>query len=193
MKRIATIAAGCLLLAACFKSERLLVDLRAAAHPMPEGEWTASEGSEDMFTLTKNGDHYLRVEGDSRYDVVVVPLAGHADTFIAAESGEGCTGHDATPDCNWEYAIVVVGKDETWKQFAPDCKQDWPGMDKDVAKRDDDGETCWFDDAAGLQRALVVAADRGSENQQLIHRPVAAPPEEATPESEPEPEPAGKN
>jgi hypothetical protein len=28
---------------------------------------------------------------------------------------------------------------------------------------------------------LSVAADRGSENEQLIHRPVAAPPEEAAP------------
>jgi len=181
MKRIATTVAGCLLLAACFKSERLLIDLSKSVHPMPEGEWTASEGSDDKFTLTKNGDHYLRVEGDSRYDVVVVPLAGHADTFVAAESGEGCTGHDATPECNWEYAIVVVGKDETWKQFAPDCKQEWTGMDKDVAKRDDDGETCWFDDATGLQHALAVAADRGSDNEQLIHRPIEPPPGEAAP------------
>jgi len=181
MKRIATTVAGCLLLAACFKSERLLIDLSKSVHPMPEGEWTASEGSDDKFTLTKNGDHYLRVEGDSRYDVVVVPLAGHADTFVAAESGEGCTGHDATPECNWEYAIVVVGKDETWKQFAPDCKKEWTGMDKDVAKRDDDGETCWFDDATGLQHALAVAADRGSDNEQLIHRPIEPPPGEAAP------------
>jgi hypothetical protein len=177
MKRIVILAAGCLLLAACFKSERLLLDLEAAVHPMPEGEWTASDTNEDMFTLTKKGDHYLRVEGDSRYDVVVTPLAGRADTFIAAESAENCTGHDASPECNWEYAIVIVGKDETWKQFAPNCKEPWEGMDKDVGVREDDGETCWFDDAAGLQHALAVAAERGSSNEQLIHRPVELPSE----------------
>jgi len=188
MKRILVLAALCALVAACFKSEHLLLDLKAATHPMPEGEWTASEGSDDMFTLTKNGDHYLRVEGDNRYDVVVTPLKGHADTYIAAESSEGCTGHDASPECNWEYAIVVVGKDETWKQFAPDCKVAWDGMDKDVAKIEDDGETCWFDDAASLQHALSVAADRGG-TEQLIHRPVAAPPEEAAAPEAPAEEP----
>ena len=188
MKRIVILAALCVLLAACFKSERLLLDLGKAAHPMPEGEWTASEGADDKFTLTKNGDHYLRVEGDSRYDVVVVPLAGHPDTFIAAESGEGCTGHDATPECNWEYAIVIVGKDETWKQFAPDCKVKWEGIEKDVAKIEDDGETCWFDDGAGLQHALAVAAERGSSAEQVIHRPVVEPPAEeaAAPPAEPQ-------
>src|SRR5690348_4155986 len=128
MKRIVTVAATCLLLAACFKSERLLLNLKTAAHPIPEGEWTASEGSADMFTLTIKDDHYLRVEGDSRYDVVVTPLAGRKGTFVAAESAEGCTGHDATPECNWEYAIVVIGEDDTWKQFAPDCKTAWDGM-----------------------------------------------------------------
>ena len=184
MKRILIVAGGCLLLAACFKSERLLLDLKNATHPMPEGEWTASDTNEDVFTLTKKGDHYLRVEGDNRYDVVVTPLAGHPDTYIAAESSENCTGHDATPECNWEYAIVVVGKDQTWKQKAPDCKQPWDGMDKDVATRQDEGETCWFDDAAGLQRALAVAADREG-TEQLIHRPVAPPPEEAAPEEAP--------
>ena len=179
MKRIAMLAALCLALAACFKSERLLLDLATATHPIPEGEWVAGDASDTVFTLTKSGNHYLRVEGDSRYDVVLAPLAGHPGTFVAAESSEGCTGHDATPECNWEYAIVVVGEDETWKQSAPDCKQAWDGMDKDVASREDDGETCWFDDAAGLQHALAVAADRGGGNEQTIHRPVAPAPEEA--------------
>ena len=177
MKRIAMVALSCLLLAACFKSERLLLDLARAAHPIPEGEWAAGEGTSDKFTLTRKGNHYLRVEGDSRYDVVLVPMAGRDGTYIAAESSENCTGRDATPECNWEYAIVVVGKDESWKQFAPSCKEPWPGMEKDVAVREDDGEACWFDDAAGLQRALAVAAERGG-NEQQIRRPVPPPPED---------------
>jgi hypothetical protein len=178
MKRIAVLAICCLLLAACFKSERLLLDLTKAAHPVAEGDWTAGEGSDASFKLAIRDDHYVRSEDDNRYDVVLVPLAGHPDTYVAAESAEGCTGHDATPECNWEYAIVVVGKDESWKQFAPDCKQEWDGMDKDVAKREDDGETCWFDDPAGLQHALAVAADRGG-SEQVFHRPAAPAPEEA--------------
>ena len=183
MKRIAMVAVSCLLLAACFKSERLLLDLSKAAHPIPEGEWAAGEGTSDVFTLTRKGDHYLRVEGDSRHDVVLVPLAGRAGTYIAAESDENCTGHDATPECNWDYAIVVVGEGETWKQFAPNCKEAWEGMDKDVASRADDGETCWFDDPAGLQHALAVAAERGGQ-EQLIQRPVVAPPPEEAPAEE---------
>ena len=187
MKRIAMVAVSCLLLAACFKSERLLLDLSRSAHPIPEGEWAAGEGSDDVFTLTRKDDHYLRVEGDNRHDVVLVPLAGRAGTYIAAESGEGCTGHDATPECNWEYAIVVVGEDETWKQSAPDCKQAWDGMDKDVASREDDGETCWFDDAARLQHALGIAADRGGANVQEFHRPAPSATEEApAPEEKPQ-------
>ena len=186
MKRIVTLAMLSLLLAACFKSERLLLDLARAAHPIPEGEWASGEGTGDMFTLTKKGNHYLRVEGDSRYDVVLVPLAGRAGTYVAAESSENCTGRDATPECNWEYAIVVVGADETWKQLAPNCKEPWDGMDKDVAVREDDGEACWFDDPKGLQHALLVAAERGG-NEQSIQRPVAPPPE-APAEAEPEAE-----
>ena len=182
MKRILTLAALCLALAACFKSERLLLDLRKAAHPVAEGDWAAGEGADVAFSLAIKDEHYLRTEGENKYDVVLAPLAGHAGTYIAAESSEGCTGHDATPECNWEYAIVVVGEDETWKQSAPDCKTKWDGMDKDVAKVEDDGETCWFDDPAGLQHALVVAADRGGGAEQLIHRPVAPAPE-PTPEA----------
>jgi hypothetical protein len=182
MKRIILLAALCLALAACFKSERLLLDLGAAAHPVAEGDWVSGEGSDVAFSLSAKDDHYLRVEDKNRYDVVIVPLAGHPDTYVAAESSEGCTGHDATPECNWEYAIVVVAKDGTWKQFAPDCKQDWEGMDKDVAKREDDGETCWFDDAAGLQHALAIAADRGG-TEQVFHRPGTPAPDAAAPEA----------
>jgi hypothetical protein len=177
VKRILTLAALCVLLAACFKSEHLLLDLGKATHPIPEGEWVAGDSSDTVFTLKVVGDHYLRTEDKNTYDLVLVPLAGHKGSFVAAESSEGCTGHDATPECNWEYAIVVVGQDETWKQSAPDCKTKWDGMDKDVAKVEDDGETCWFDDPAGLQHALVVAADRGGGTEQLIHRPVAPAPE----------------
>ena len=43
MKRILTLAASCVLLAACFKSEHLLLDLGKATHPIPEGEWVAGE------------------------------------------------------------------------------------------------------------------------------------------------------
>jgi len=191
MKRIVMLAALCVLLAACFKSEHLLLDLGTAAHPVPEGDWTAGEGADVSFSLAIQGDHYVRTEDKNKYDVVLAPLAGHPDTFIAAESSEGCTGHDATPECNWEYAIVVVGKDGSWKQFAPDCKADWEGMDRDVAKREDDGDTCWFDDPAGLQHALSISADRGGSNEQVFHRPGEAPPEaEAEPTPEPEAEPA---
>ena len=188
MKRIAVLVVACLALAACFKSERLLLDLRTAAHPVGDGEWTASDGPEVQFTLTATGDHYLRVEDKNRYDVVLAPLKGRPGTYIAAESAEGCTGNDATPECNWEYAIVVVAEDGTWKQFAPDCKTPRDGMEKDVAKREDDGETCWFDDAAGLQHALSVAAERGG-TEQAFHRPAPAMPEEAPP-AEPESVPA---
>ena len=184
MKRIAMLALACLVLAACFKSERLLLDRAKAAHPVPEGAWTASDtGEGDVFTLTANGDHYLRVEGDKRFDVVITPLRGRANTFAAAESGEGCTGADATPECNWEYAIVVVEGD-SWRQTAPNCKEAWDGMDRDVAKREDDGETCWFDDPAGLEHALVVAAERGG-TEQVFHRP--APPETGQPAQSTEP------
>ena len=186
MKRIATLALACLVLAACFKSERLLLERAKAAHPVPEGAWTASDtGEGDVFTLTANGDHYLRVEGDKRFDVVITPLRGRANSYIAAESGEGCTGADATPECNWEYAIVVVEAD-SWKQMAPDCKEPWPGMERDVAKREDDGETCWFDQPAGLEHALLAAAERGG-TEQVFHRPAPpAPADAAEPSDTPE-------
>jgi len=185
MKRIVIVAAACVLLAACFKSEHLLVDLATAAHPIPEGEWVAGDASDTVFNLKVSGNHYVRTEDKNTYDLVLTPLAGHPGTFVAAESSEGCTGNDATPECNWEYAIVVVGEDETWKQFAPDCKVKWDGIEKDVAKVEDDGETCWFDNAAGLQHALAVAADRGNSTEQTIHRPVAPAPDEAAPSEEP--------
>ena len=184
MKRVLLLAALCLLVAACFKSERLLLDRDAVAHPVAEGDWTAGDGADLQFSLAIKDDHYVRTEGDNKYDVVLAPLAGHPDTFIAAESSEGCTGHDATPECNWEYAIVVVGKDETWKQFAPDCKQPWEGMERDVAKREDDGETCWFDVPAGLEHALLVAAERGG-TEQVFRRP--APPGAEQPAESTEP------
>jgi hypothetical protein len=184
MKRIATLVLACLVLAACFKSERLLLERAKAVHPMPEGAWTASDtGEGDVFTLTTKDDHYLRVEGDKRFDVVLVPLRGRANTFAAAESGEGCTGADATPECNWEYAIVVVEGD-SWRQLAPNCKEPWDGMERDVAKREDDGETCWFDDPAGLEHALLAAAERGG-TEQVFRRPAPPAPAEAAEPAEP--------
>jgi hypothetical protein len=183
MKRILALAALCLALAACFKSERLLLDLGMAAHPVADGEWTAGEGADVQFSLASKGDHYVRTEGDNKYDVVLAPLSGHADTYIAAEAPENCTGNDASDKCNWEYAIVIVGKDGTWKQFAPACKNGWDGMDRDVAKREDDGETCWFDDAARLQHALGIAADRGGTNVQEFHRPSATATQMAEPDA----------
>ena len=187
MKRIALTVLLCLLVAACFKSERLLLDRAQATHPVPEGAWTASDtGEGDVFTLTANGDHYLRVEGDKRFDVVITPLRGRANTFAAAESGEGCTGADATPECNWEFAIVVVEGD-SWRQMAPNCKEPWDGMERDVAKREDDGETCWFDVPAGLEHALLVAAERGG-TEQVFRRPAPpAPPGAAEPGESAEP------
>jgi hypothetical protein len=189
MKRIVPLFALCLLVTACFKSERLLLDLREATHPVAEGTWASGEnGDGDSFTLTIKGDHYLRVEGDNRYDVVLVPLRGREHTFIAAESAENCTGDDATPECNWEYAIVVVDADGNWKQSAPSCKEPWDGWDRDVAKRADDGETCWFDEPAGLEHALQQAALKESNNTQQFRRP--APKEEEAAEPAPEAAPA---
>ena len=78
MKRVVIPVALCVLLAACFKSEHLLVDLGTAAHPIPEGEWVAGDSSDTVFTLKINGDHYLRTEDKNTYDLVLVPLAGHA-------------------------------------------------------------------------------------------------------------------
>jgi hypothetical protein len=182
MKRILLVFALCLLAAACFKSERLLLDLGRAAHPVADGTWANGEGGEgDSFTLTAKGDHYLRVEGENRYDVVLVPMPGHEHTFMAAESAENCTGDDATPECNWEYAIVRVEPDGNWSQTAPNCKEPWDGWDRDVAKRADDGETCWFDEAAGLEHALQQAADKPGGNTQQFRRP--APKEAATTEA----------
>ena len=183
MKRIAIVLALCLLVAACFKSERLLLDLRESAHPVAEGDWKTDGG--DTFKLTIKGDHYLRVEGETRHDVVLVPLPGQANTYAAAESSENCTGNDANPECNWDYAIVVVVDGESWKQFAPSCKDDWQGKEQDVAKKADDGETCWFDDMVGLEHALVMAAKKGSTNVQEFHRPSAEPAAEAPPAEEP--------
>ena len=182
MKRIAVLFLLCLLVAACFKSERLLLDRAKAAHPVAEGSWTsAAEGQTgDAFTLTIKGDHYVRVEGENRHDVVLTPMRGRPGTFAAAESSENCTGADATPECNWDYAIVIVEGD-TWRQFAPSCKEPWEGMERDVAKRADDGETCWFDDPAGLEHALAIAAEKGgtSGSQQVFRRPDPTPPAEA--------------
>ena len=190
MKRIVLVFALCLLATACFKSERLLLDLGQATHPVADGTWANGENGEgDSFTLTAKGDHYLRVEGENRYDVVLVPLRGHEHTFIAAESAENCTGDDATPECNWEYAIVRVEPDGNWSQTAPSCKEPWDGWDRDVAKRADDGETCWFDEAAGLEHALQQAADKEGGNTQQFRRP-APKAEAAAPEAEAEPAPA---
>ena len=194
MKRIVLAVVLCLLVAACFKSERLLLDLRESAHPVAEGDWKTGEGEGDSFSLTIKGDHYLRVEGDTRHDVVLTPLPGQANTYAAAESNENCTGDDANPECNWDYAIIVVEGD-TWRQFAPSCKDDWQGKDKDVAKRVDDGETCWFDNMVGLEHALVLAAKKGGSNVQEFRRPGSEPAEPAPepavePAAEPEPEPA---
>jgi hypothetical protein len=52
-------------------------------------------------------------------------------------------------------------------------------MDKDVAKREDDGETCWFDDPAGLQHALrsppsAAAPSRSSTARRRRRRAEAA-------------------
>ena len=188
MKRLALLFAVCLLVTACFKSERLLLDLGASAHPVPEGDWVTGDGEgSDSFSLTVKGDHYLRVEGDTRKDVVLVPIPGRENTYAAAESSENCTGDDSTPECNWEYAIIVV-EGETWRQFAPNCKIPWEGMEKDVAKRADDGETCWFDEPAGLQHALRLAAERGpGDSGQQVFRRKGAPDPNASPEPSAEP------
>jgi hypothetical protein len=86
--------------------------------------------------------------------VVIAPLAGHPDTFYRRRVFRRLHRHTPRPSATGNTPSSWSARTATWKQFAPDCKQAWEGMDKDVAKREDDGETCWFDDAAGLQHAL---------------------------------------
>lgn len=45
-----------------------------------------------------------------------------------------------------------------------------------MAKRTDDGETCWFDDPRGLEHALTIAAGREG-TEQVFRRPAPRAPE----------------
>jgi hypothetical protein len=57
-----------------------------------------------------------------------------------------------------------------------------------VAKRADDGETCWFDQPAGLQHALRLAAEHGpGDSGQQVFRRKGAPDPNASPEPSAEP------
>ena len=156
------LASACLLLAACFKSEKLLFDLGAAAHPLPDGTWSGGPGDDrDSFTLTAKGASYLKVDGDSHDDVVMVPLPGHADTYAAAEANEGCLA-EAGPNCDWDYAIVVMRGDAA-HEIPANCSTDWAMVQADAARRSEDGDTCYFDDPAKLLHALSAVADHGGE------------------------------
>jgi hypothetical protein len=53
-----------------------------------------------------------------------------------------------------------------------------------VAKRADDGETCWFDEPAGLEHALQQAAGKESSNTQQFRRPAPKEETEAEPAAE---------
>lgn len=156
------VALACLVLAlaGCFRSKQLLLDLAQAAHPFPDGTWVSDDEDKTAITMTTRGNAYLMVEGNSRDDLVLMPIAGHANTYAAAQADEGCAERS---DCEWEYAVVLI-EGEQVRYLAPNCETDWPAIEKDVASRNDSGDTCWFESAEGLQHALAVVADRGGDS-----------------------------
>lgn len=158
--QLAALACLALALAGCFRSKTLLLDLEQAAHPFPDGIWVSNDEDKTAISMTARGKAYLMVEGQSRDDLVLTPLAGRANTFAAAQADEGCAERS---DCEWEYAVVVIEGDGV-RYYAPNCESDWAAIEKDVASRDDSGDTCWFERADGLQHALGVVADRGGES-----------------------------
>lgn len=152
------VAVACLALVGCFKSKILLLDASQAAHPLPDGSSWLNEDS-DRLTVTSTGFGYVLTEGDSRSDVVVTPLAGHAGAYAVAKSSIGC-GSNPT-DCEWEYAVISVDGD-TLHQYMPSCDNQWAAISADVAGRNEGGDTCWFDSASGLQHALGLTYEAGS-------------------------------
>jgi len=159
MKKIGIAAlATSLVLAGCYQSKTLLLDVSQAVHPFADGTWIGDDEDKTEISLVSRGNYYLMSEGESKNDVVLTPLAGHANTWAAAEAEPGCGEHPA--ECEWEYA-VVVGQGNAFREIGPDCEKDWPAISKHVASRSKDGDTCWFDDAGKLQQALAWVADNG--------------------------------
>lgn len=158
-----TLALACLALAlaGCFRSKTLLLDLAQAAHPFPDGTWVSNDEDQTAISITTRGQAYLMVEGNSRDDLVLTPLAGHANTYAAAQAEEGCA--DKADSCEWEYAVVIVDGDQV-RYLAPNCESDWAAIEKHVSSRNEAGDTCWFERADGLQQALAAVADRGGDS-----------------------------
>jgi hypothetical protein len=157
MKKIPLLAvATCLALAGCYRSKSLLLDLAQAAHPFADGSWVGDDEEKTTITLVTRGSAYLMTEGSSKNDVVLTPLPGHANTYMAAEADEGCAEHAS--DCEWDYALVQVDGDKLG-EVAPNCEQDWESISGDASGRNDGKDTCFFDNAERLQHALAWVAD----------------------------------
>jgi hypothetical protein len=156
MKKTALAAtAVCLLLAGCYTSKTLLLDLEQAAHPFPNGTWVGEDEEKTTITLEARGSAYLMVDGKTRYDVVMVALDGVDGTFAVAQADEGCAARAS--ECEWEYALAVADG-ERMREVVPSCDLDWPSISAEVASRSEDGDSCEFDDAAKLQHALAWVA-----------------------------------
>lgn len=170
MKRIPTLAllAGlALALAGCFRSKTLLLDLEQAAHPFPDGIWIGDDEEATRISMTTRGKAYLMVEGNSRNDVVLAPIAGRDNAYAAAQAEEGCAERS---DCEWEYAVLIV-EGERLRYLMPSCETDWPAISADVSSRNEAGDTCWFERAEGLQNALAKVVDRGGKAIQYTREP----------------------
>ena len=167
MKKISLAAlATSLVLAGCYQSKTLLLDISQAAHPFPDGTWIGDDEDKSTITIATYGNAYLLQEGDSRHDVILTPLAGHPGAFAAAQADEGCAAHPG--DCEWEYAVVVNDGGKL-REVAPNCEKDYPAISAHVASRtDDSAEVCWFDDADKLHKALGWVADNG-KNQAITY------------------------
>lgn len=151
-------ALACLALAGCFRSKTLLLDLAKAGHPLADGTWVGDDEDKVTVTLTARGQAYLMVEGESRNDLVLAPIAGRENAWAAAQADEGCAEHADT--CEWEYAVVVIDGDKA-REFAPNCESDWAAISTDVSSRNEAGDTCYFERTEGLQSALAKVVDRG--------------------------------
>ena len=165
MKKIALAAlATGLLLAGCYSSKTLLLDLAQATHPFPDGTWVGEDEEKTTITLEARGQGYLMVDGKTRYDVVMVPLSDHEGTFAVAQADEGCAKRAS--ECEWEYALAVIDG-ARMREVVPNCELDWPTISADVASRSEGGDTCIFDDAAKLQHALAWVA--GNKHASLTY------------------------
>jgi len=160
---LAALATG-LLLAGCYSSKTLLLDLEQATHPFPDGTWIGEDEEKTTITLEARGPAYLMVDNKTRYDVVMVPLAGQEGTFAVAQADEGCAGRAS--ECEWEYALAVIDG-ARMREVVPNCELDWPKISADVASRSEGGDTCIFDDAAKLQHALAWVA--GTKHASLTY------------------------